>query len=69
MAHPNKRGASFFVTDEQLEPEQKLVIAVFYQARVDLLSAKPNKRLGAELFFKGCDIDPDMIRRAHGKVG
>ena len=61
----NRRGAAFFITDEELDPEQKLLISVFYQARVDLLSSRPSKRLSAELFFRGCDIDPEMIRRFH----
>jgi len=62
MTRPGTHNYAF---DDRLEPEQRLLIAVFYQAKVDLLSKTKRNRLGAELFLQAHGIEPDKVREAH----
>jgi len=57
-------GTSHIALDPALTPPEKVVISVFIQARMDLLSVTKKHRLGAELFLRGCGFEPEKVRNA-----
>jgi hypothetical protein len=48
--------------DQKLEPEARLLIAVFRQARIDLFSASDQIRTMAERFLASYGYDVEEIR-------
>lgn len=59
-----RNGTNHIAFDFQLTPPERLLIATFIQAKMDLLSPTKRHRLGAELFLRGCGFEPDKVRNA-----
>lgn len=58
----NNPARSRIATDSSLDPSERLIIAVFSRARVDLLSRSQVLRYQAELFLISQGFDVEEIR-------
>lgn len=54
-------------TDKSLSPEQKIIIAVFKQARLDIFSSSKYIRQHAEMFLKEQGYNIEQIRASWTK--
>lgn len=66
MTHATR---SSIATDSRLEPEERLIIAVFNRARIDLFARSQPLRYQAELFLASQGFDVEQIRACWGRRG